>query len=235
MTRRQITGRIVLGLTLATVLSGIAGAEAMVYHSAADDGSVPAVVPTLPSSGPEWIHLYVDADGTAVTITGSPCQDGDGDELCGFQVSLRAGAGTEILDFVPAGAVYHTLAGGTLHANAIDPIAPDTAAMKVGDLLVQSTSPATGGTIDATGHVVITAGLDSHIVVEGPIAMVPAPEPGVVAGLLSGIGSLAFLHRRSVRRRARGGHNPGHSVARPARLEPATFRSATAPASPMPA
>lgn len=196
---RDLAMATVAPLIALVMQAGSAYGQAALYHSPPNDGTIPAATPVLPSAGPEWLHLYADTAGNALTSTGTACEDGDGDEICGWHVSLEAGPGAELLAFTPAPGTHYSLTSTALSAAGVDAITPATAPVWVGDLQVQSTDPMSSSSIDATGVHVVTAGLRAEPVAHTSIATIPVPEPGVVIGLGSGIVLLGAL-RRSRRR-----------------------------------
>lgn len=90
---------VALCLSLLLPASALAG-TARVYHSPADDGVPPGSLPIEPGVPMVTLFLYVDA-GPGTTTTGTPCVDGDGDELCAFEFSLEALGDATIDAFVP--------------------------------------------------------------------------------------------------------------------------------------
>ncbi len=88
-------------LCLALLLpAAAAGGTARAYHSPADDGLPPSSLPIEPGVPMVTLFLYVDA-GPVPTVTGTPCVDGDGDELCAFEFTVQASGDATIQAFVP--------------------------------------------------------------------------------------------------------------------------------------
>lgn len=177
--------------------AGQAAAQAAVYHSPANDGVIPAATPVLPTSGPEWLHLYADTAGNAATASGTACEDGDGDEICGWHVSIQAAAGAELLSFTPATGVVYSLTTSALTAAGVGANPPSVAPYWIGDLLVQSTDPSMATSIEAGGVHVVTADLSVQPIAVNTVATIPLPEPGRGAGLAAGLACLAALRRRA--------------------------------------
>ncbi len=172
-----------------------AAAQAALYHSAANDGVVPAATPVLPTPGPEWLHLYADTAGSSVTTSGTVCEDGDGDEICGFYVSLQAGSGAELLSFTPASDVYYSLTATALSATGVGATTVGVDPVWIGDLLVQSTDPTSESQIEGTGLHVVTADLSVQPVGLSTVATIPVPEPGHAVCLAAGAALLLCLGR----------------------------------------
>jgi hypothetical protein len=182
--------------------AGRADAQAALYHSAGNDGVPPTTTPVLPSPGPEWLHLYADTAGSNPTTSGTACEDGDGNEICGWHVTVQAGPNAELLSFTPAPGVYYNLSTSQvvdeLTATAVSVVSPPSVApVWVGDLLVQSTDPTLPSQVDVTGVHVVTADLSAQPVAVATLAILPVPEPGQLAGLLAGCSLLFCLRPRA--------------------------------------
>ena len=90
----------VLALFLLLVPAGATAGPASVYHAPADDGVAPSSLPIESGAPLVTLFLYVDA-GPIATTSGTPCVDGDGDELCAFEFTLLTGGDATIQGFVP--------------------------------------------------------------------------------------------------------------------------------------
>ena len=186
-----------LALCLALLFPGAARAGiAHVYHSPADDGVPPASVP-IESGGPMvTLFLYVDAGATATT-TGTPCVDGDGDELCAFEFRLQTGGDAAIEGFVPDPGV-----------DVVQRTSANEFAVVGGDAIDGTPGPIRVGALDLTvgspaWNVVLGSGssIDAGFTLT-PIdaATLAAPEPiGPAPGALA---VLLLLYLAARRRRA---------------------------------
>lgn len=195
-------------IALALFSSGIArgSTEPVVYHSPGDDGTPPVSVPAIEGSGAiETVHLYMDeATATATPSTALPCEAGDGNERCGWSLSLVAVDGLEIVEFRPEGDVVFEIGGGPLarirlNGGRLD--AGELGPVKLGDLDVRATTAAGTGRLES--GTVLDARLD-------PVALDPeilfyVPEPAFLSTLLAGLLLLGGLAGRSSRRGARTG------------------------------
>ncbi|MGD8397120.1 MAG: hypothetical protein PVF43_16750, partial [Candidatus Eiseniibacteriota bacterium] len=72
---------------LLLLISAAAGAQVVVYHSPDDDGVNPGVPLQLPVGPWESLFLYVDAGPVGSSGGSIACFNGDGNEMCGFQVT----------------------------------------------------------------------------------------------------------------------------------------------------
>ncbi|GEM_PF-951671 len=182
-------------LVLLTPLAATAG-PASVYHSPADDG-VPAVgLPIEPGVPMVTLFLYVDG-GPAMTTTGTPCVDGDGDELCAWTFTLVSGGDATIQAFVPdpgVDVVSRDDAGefAVIGGDAVNGVAGP---IRVGalDLTVSSTSWNLSRSVGSS----IDAGFDLSALGSQLIA---APEPSGLATWAAGLAALGALARRRERR-----------------------------------
>ena len=76
---------LLLRILFCLALAAPSSAETAVYHSPNDDG---APGPTLvPPSGTQSVYLYVDG-GAVASAGGTACDEGQGDEVCGFDLEI---------------------------------------------------------------------------------------------------------------------------------------------------
>lgn len=189
-----------LALCLALLFPGAARAGiAHVYHSPADDGVPPASVP-IETGGPMvTLFLYVDAGATATT-TGTPCVDGDGDELCAFEFRLQTGGDAAIEGFVPDPGI-----------DVVQRTSANEFAVVGGDAIDGTPGPIRVGALDLTvGSPAWNVVLGSGTSVDAGFTLTPidaatlaapepiGPAPGALAALL-----LLFLAARRRRAAAR--------------------------------
>jgi lysophospholipase L1-like esterase len=174
-----------VSLPLCYVLASAAHAGVpTLYHSPGDDGIRPAGVPVEPGSPNVKLFLYLDAGGLA-TAAGTPCVDGDGDELCGWEFLLETAGPVVIQGFLPdpqqdiverTGASDFAAIGGYAVDGELGPI-------RVGELdLVVS---AQDWSIQLGAGTAVDSAFDLASIAGGVIA-VPEPALGVqlAAGLL---------------------------------------------------
>jgi hypothetical protein len=87
-------------LLLVAALASPSAAAPALFHSPADDG-LPAPSTPVESAIPlVTLFLYVDG-GPVSTSTGTPCEDGDGDELCAWEFTLETTGDVTLQGFVP--------------------------------------------------------------------------------------------------------------------------------------
>jgi len=173
-----------------------AAAPPALYHSAADDGVVPASPPVEMGVPMVSLFLYLDA-GAAPTTAGTVCEDGDGDELCAWEWSLIANGDASIAGFVPDPArdVVFRLQTTQIAAVGGDALAGELGPVRLGtlDLTVASNAwsvtLARGSTVDASFTL---AALPA-----GETIAAPEPSGALFAGLLA----LPCLARRRFRKR----------------------------------
>lgn len=182
-------------LLLAWLLLWIAAPSGatLVYHSPGDDG-VPGS--TIPEGGVQSVYLYIDG-GPAASGGGTACNDGTGDEVCGFDLEITGLNGLTLSSFTPDGGadLLVNLNATSAKINGLDALAPTPGPKRLGELLVNA---ATGGEVELTSGEVIGADLDSEILAQTTVATVP--EPGVLLGLAGGALLLAALSRRRAAR-----------------------------------
>jgi hypothetical protein len=188
--------------TLGVALAGTASGQSVLYHSPAGDGAPPASPPpTLATTGPEWLNLYVDRSAGGATATGVPCEDGEGEEVCGWEVVLKATPGAAFEAFSPSDGVEFVLTPTEFKANGLSAVAPGTDPLLLGYLGVESTDALTGGTISVESGSVVTSDLSLDPIAADDVAVVPLPEPGAWLQLGSSIAGLAALAAWRKRRR----------------------------------
>jgi hypothetical protein len=182
-----------------TLLSGLllgapaAAAPPDLYHSPADDGASGGLPAPVPADVPVTLHLYLGVGATASTAL--PCQAGDGDEICGYQLRIQ-GSGAALQSFVPAdpdllfrlAPAELELIGGEYQTGELGPT-------KLGDLVVQGP---VGATLDLVAGDFVTAALTKESA-PAPTTLVQLPEPATAAALACGCALLVALARRGER------------------------------------
>ena len=181
---------LLLGLYLpVTVL-----AATSVYHSPNDDGVSGSTV--IPSGGTQSVYLYIDG-GAAASAGGTACNDGVGDEVCGYDLELTGLTGLTLSSFTPdVGAhLLVNFSAAAMKLNGLDTQSPVPGPHRIGELVVNA---AVGGALELTSGEVIGAALASEVVAPG--TLVTVPEPGHLLLLASGVGLLLALGRRRASR-----------------------------------
>jgi hypothetical protein len=160
------------------------------FHSPSDDG-IPGA-PEVPTGGVQSVFLYLDG-GAVGTAAGETCNDGDGDEICGFDLELTALSGLSFSAFTPdAGAdLLVNFAAASVLINGLDAVTPAAGPVRIGELQVNAIE---GGQVELTSGEVIGADLGSEVLSAQTIVTVP--EPGHLLLLVSGIGLLVGLARK---------------------------------------
>lgn len=205
MSLRTWRGSIVFaGLILAGVVCIAASALAdvpVLYHSPGDDGTRPTSTPVEPGTPGVTLFLYLDP-GALPSSAGTPCVDGDGDELCGWRFALQVSGSASIQSFLPDASqdVVAKTNAQSLLATGGDAVAGELGPIRIGEL--QLDVPAQDWSVALTQGSAVDAAFD---LVDLSPAFVAVPEPDVASGLAAG--ALSLLGVATVRRR--GGRGNG--------------------------
>jgi hypothetical protein len=168
-------------------------AATSVFHSPNDDG-LPGST-QIATGGVQPVYLYIER-GSVASAAGRACHDGQGDELCGYDLEVT-GLGLTLSSFNPdPGAnLLVNFTAGSMKLNGLDSQAPTPGPQRIGELLVNAIGAAE---VALTSGEVVGADLTSEVL---PTAtLVTVPEPGSLLLLGSGIGLLAVLARRRASR-----------------------------------
>lgn len=190
MRRRDTLAATFLG-TLAAFTLGLLAASAAgatpptVFLSPNDDGVAAGDTMSVPIAGDGTLHLYFSTGGVAST-TGTPCIDGDGDEVCAVDVTIDQAGDASLLSFTPAGNVVFALSANRLRLNAGNPLSGDLGVVKLGDLVVDTSQ---AGIVELDASFGVSAAQVKESGNTGFLATVP--EPGL--GLGVAMGSLLSL------------------------------------------
>ena len=179
-------------IVLATaILAGQAlAAPPTIFHSPNDDGIFVGSPAVIEPGTSQVVHLYLQG-GVNATSFGEACNDGNGEEVCGFDLLLEARSGVSFSSFVPDGDTVRTLDPSSLRFNGGDFANGTLGPVKLGDLVVEAQL---GGSIDlATGQ---TADSALGLVDLTPATLVIVPEPSRHLLLAAGITALLALYRR---------------------------------------
>jgi len=184
--------RRVAAAALASAWCAAPAAATQVYHSPNDDGAPAAGQPTIAEGGVQPVYLYVDGGATA-SAPGSVCDTGQGDEVCGYTISLTGADGLTLSGFVADGAadLMVNQSGNSIVINGLDPVSPTAGPKRIGVLSVNATA---GGSLSHDGGEVVGADLGSEVLAAETIAFVP--EPAGIAVWAMGISLLGVLGRR---------------------------------------
>ena len=159
------------------------------------------------------VHLFVEFGPDA--SMGTPCTgepDADGDETCGFDVTVEIDGDPYIVSFTAASAMGDVefapltfndpMNSKALHAVGVMAISPGpgSGAQYVGELVVNTLGP-DGGTINVPpGSFAVKANLENCPITENPVAVVGMPEPDSTLMLILGMIALWGLHTLRTRR-----------------------------------
>jgi len=177
------------------LVSQAAGAPPTVFHSPLDDGVAPAQTPIVAGSPSAQLYLYVDA-GPGASGVGTPCVDGDGDEICAWEFELLTSGDVSVQSFLPDPGrdVVWALGATNLNATGGDAVAGELGPLRVGEVVLAVSGPVWGVDLNAGSAVDATFALAP--MTPGAVAV---PEPG--AGLLWWAGGAALLAMARRKRR----------------------------------
>ncbi len=175
------------------VASSPAGAQIAVFHSPNDDGVDPGGTISIPPSASATLHLYIDNPGTG-TATGTVCEDGDGNELCGFDLTLEALGGIQFLTFSEVADTAHSLTSTRMRLNVVEAISGVSGPIHIGDLTIDAS---VGTTVDLSGAEALDAALGSVPIADK--SLISVPDAGFLPLLGSGLSMLLGIRRRGNR------------------------------------
>jgi len=188
-----------LGALLLGVMPGARAAD--LFHSPGDTGAPPTGVPTLAASPEEHVYLYLDAGGTASAL-GSPCLDGEGDEICAWEIDLSTVGPVSLQSFLPDPGrdVVWNFTGSSLRATGGEAIDGELGPLRLGEIVLAVSGD--DWRLELGAGSVVDAGFTLEAL--SP-AVVAVPEPSGGVALLLGVVALAALVRRGRRRPVRLG------------------------------
>ena len=164
-------------------------AQPVVYNSPADDGANPGTSVSFPLGGIQTLYLYGDG-GSLVSSSGVVCEDGSGEETCGWDVLVEARGGVTFTEFRPASDIHHSLGPVTLRFNGGNHQLGQLGATKLGELDIDTSAE---GSVQISGGQTVDAGLRLHDLHVTRLILVP--EPGAISSLLAGSALLSALAR----------------------------------------
>lgn len=185
-------------------LLAASGAQASIptlYHPKVGLADPGALVPAYPPAS-RTLNLVLNP-GSINNSSGTICDSGNGDNVCGLYVEIDVGGDLTIASansFTPSisGQLSANVVGNKKLRVAIvttaSPLAP--APIQLGTL--QVLSGANGGAVLLTKVQTVDASLD--LMSGAPHALAFLPEPGAVSQLAAGAAALALLARRHARR-----------------------------------
>ncbi len=179
--------------------AGLASAtEPVVFHSPTDDGAgAPGFVLTAPNA---TLNLWLRPGDVPSESSQIVCVNGNGDEICGFDLVLLASGSFRLSSFEPDSendVVAGPVSATDLRLNRVAGLNPDSAPVRIGTLSVFRLSDDPGElrvspeslAVDASGELI-------SISDEEAIAL---PEPSGALGLVAGACTLVALRRRRQR------------------------------------
>lgn len=180
----------------ALAVCAMPAAATQVYHSPNDDGAPAAGQPTIAEGGLQAVYLYVDG-GASASAPGTACDSGQGDEVCGFAVSLSGAGGLTFDSFSGDGGADLMVneSATTVVINGLDPVSPTPGPKRIGVLMVNAVN---GGSVVNDGGEVVAADLGSEVLASETVAFVP--EPAGMTAWACGVSLVGLLARRRAAR-----------------------------------
>ena len=197
ISRIKLLGAALMGFVLAGSFAALdAQAQNIVYNSPGNNGVNPGAISALPIGPFESLFLYLDT-GSAISQNGTPCDDGDGREVCGYEVVIDALGTAFFSDFLPEpGVVFKRTGNNHYEINGLFALNPASGAVRIGQFVVVNN--AVDGSVMAMGGQVVLAALQVESISQSLLA---APEPGGWLPLMAGaVFLLGLQHRRWGRR-----------------------------------
>jgi lysophospholipase L1-like esterase len=182
---------------LLVLFASSAFAAPVVYHSPGDDGVDPGL-PVSVSEPTDSLFLYVDA-GPLVSGAGTPCFDGNGDELCAFRFCLETSDFVSVASFDPDPArdLVWTASLSQLCATGGDAVTGELGPIRIGEVVLGVAGSGMAEIVEGKG---VGAGLSLEDV---PPRVLALPEPSRAWQLGAGLVFLLALGR--LRRESKAG------------------------------
>jgi hypothetical protein len=162
------------GLALASLLAASAAQAAPavnVFQDPTNTGTPGAPPATVTVGGPAVaLNLFYQQTG-AGTSGSAVCNNGTGDEVCGWDIYVGTSAPGVVLqsftpDTGPGSDNMGAISGGVLRVNGGNPINGETGVHRIGTLFVTAS---TTGTVTVTGNLFVTASLAAANVTTGNV------------------------------------------------------------------
>lgn len=179
--------QLALALLVLLLSSAVANALPTIFHSPNDDGE-PAPGLASVALGVQTLHLYIDGGSQASSAL--PCEEGDGDEVCTWEVSIVPTGDVTFQGFNNASGVESNLDSSLLRAIGGNPFTGDLGPTKMGDLTINSVA---GGTVELDRGDTVNAAQSIDALMPGEL--VDVPEPRVPLSLAWGALGLQLLRR----------------------------------------
>jgi hypothetical protein len=177
-------------LATALLVGRAFAAPPTIFHSPNNDGISGGSPGVIEPGTSQMVHLYLQG-GVNATSIGEACNDGNGEEVCGFDLLLEAQGGPSFSNFVPVGDTVWALDPSSLRFNGGNFVSGTLGTVKLGDLIVNAQL---GDSIDfAEGQ---TADAALGLVDLTPSTLLIVPEPSRHLLLFSGLTALLGLYRR---------------------------------------
>jgi hypothetical protein len=177
-------------LATALLVGRAFAAPPTIFHSPNNDGISGGSPGVIEPGTSQMVHLYLQG-GVNATSIGEACNDGNGEEVCGFDLLFEARNGVSFSSFVPDGDTVMALAPSSFRFNGGDFASGTLGPVKLGDLVVFAPL---GGSIDlATGQ---TADSALGLVDLTASTLLIVPEPSTHLLLSAGMTGLLALYRR---------------------------------------
>jgi hypothetical protein len=143
----------------------------------------------LPLGGPQTLHLYGDG-GSVASTSGTICDDGSGEEVCGWDVLIEGRGGLLLTAFRPEPGIFFGLTSTDVRFLGGNHLVGTLGVVKLGELDFDSS--VAGSIFIAGGQVVGAALQESDLPAE---EIIRVPEPAMIPGLLAGTALLGALRR----------------------------------------
>jgi hypothetical protein len=150
--------RWILAVVLAAVFLPGNALAINVYQDPNDVGDPAATPVVIPTDGnPVSIFVYYDGGSNPTSGGETACENGAGDEVCGFDVHVEGTGGVTLDSFDAGGAdVVAAITGNVLRANGGDYAAGTLGPQRIGELVVSAIS---SGNVRVMGNMYVTADL----------------------------------------------------------------------------
>ena len=159
MLRRWVVGLVAVG---ASALATTAGAGVNVYQGSP---GAPPVNVTI-NGAAVVLNLFYQTDANTPSAPQTPCLNGGGAEVCGWDIYVAGSGGMVLQSFTPAPGADNVgfVNNNVLRVNGGDPINGELGAHPIGSLTVAATA---AGSVTVSGNLYVTASLTAAPVTTG--------------------------------------------------------------------